>query len=432
LVAGSIWHRPLIAEVEKENLAKRQANAAIALLLLGRKLELWPLLRQSKDSRLRSYLIHRLAPLGANPEDLIRRIHKEPDVSALRALFLSLGEFEESQIPAQIRQSLRPEFMTRFKKDPDPGLHSAIGWLLRQWGFEKELEQAEKALATGRFEDGRQWFINTQGQTMALIPKPGTFMMGSPGYEAGRDSRVAPWHRKRIDRSFAIGSTEVTIEQFLVFRPNHPFDPGFYPVDSGGHLKANCPVNVISWYDAAAYCNWLSKKEGIDPMQWCYPPESQIRDEMKPYSDYLSRTGYRLPTEAEWEYACRANSSTSRFYGESDELLPFYARGRMPSRDKAWPVGGLKPNDFGLFDMLGNIVEWCQDASFGQPYVMGPPGFPAEDKEDTAKVKDNVPRALRGGPAGDPSDLVRSNLRDRAQPKFGSIATGFRVARTIR
>ena len=82
---------------------------------------------------------------------------------------------------------------------------------------------------------------------------------------------------------------------------------------------------------------------------------------MKTVPDFLDRSGYRLPTEAEWEYACRSGAVTSRYYGGSVELLGQYAWYNQNSKDRAWPCGLVKPNDLGLFDMLGNVYEWCQE-----------------------------------------------------------------------
>jgi formylglycine-generating enzyme required for sulfatase activity len=151
--------------------------------------------------------------------------------------------------------------------------------------------------------------------------------------------------------------------------------------------------------------------------------------------DYLSRTGYRLPTEAEWEFAARAGATTARYYGQTEELLPRYAVGRDPVRDHSRPVGLLKPNDYGLFDTLGNLVEWCQDGSpAGSRYRFAPPGEWMEDTEDAEGLvlDDKQPRVLRGGPAGDSPGSIRCNLRDWTPTDYSTIAIGFRVARTIR
>ena len=139
--------------------------------------------------------------------------------------------------------------------------------------------------------------------------------------------------------------------------------------------------------------------------------------------DCLSRTGYRLPTEAEWEYACRAGTVTSRPYGGGDDLLDrygWYARGR------AVRVGSLKPNDLGMFDMLGNAWEWCHDAV--APY---PPG-PIEDREQPGPVTAARERVLRGGGFFSAASDLRSARRIGFPPQVPFGQGGFRVARTWR
>ena len=110
-----------------------------------------------------------------------------------------------------------------------------------------------------------------------------------------------------------------------------------------------------SWYDAARYCNWLSEREGLSS---CYEVNAAGIKTVPAFSD---RSGYRLPTEEEWEYACRAGATTSRYYGRSSQLLAKYAWYSLNSADRTRPSGLLKPNDLGLFDPLGNVFEWCQD-----------------------------------------------------------------------
>jgi formylglycine-generating enzyme required for sulfatase activity len=163
-------------------------------------------------------------------------------------------------------------------------------------------------------------------------------------------------------------------------------------------------------------------------------------------ADVLDRTGYRLPTEAEWEYFCRAAAETSRPYGESEELLPRYAWTWLNSRNRAKPTGQLLPNAFGLFDVLGNAGEWCHDGPLGHyPYRMpGLPRYPQTtadnpapdapptqrvDAEDRAHV---TWRILRGGAFCFGPDRARSTFRDWQPSSDEREYLGLRVVRTIR
>src|ERR1019366_9162522 len=123
----------------------------------------------------------------------------------------------------------------------------------------KDKEKASRAaLAPGAKP---QWYVNGQGQTMVVMPGPVTFVMGSPVTEAGRQD-YEPQHRRRIGRTFAIAAKSVTVEQY------RQFDKG-YALPKVYTRTAELPVVGTSWYQAAAYCNWLSKEEGIEEDQWC-------------------------------------------------------------------------------------------------------------------------------------------------------------------
>jgi formylglycine-generating enzyme required for sulfatase activity len=436
-VVSSVWHRPVVGETDKERLAKRQANAAVALLRLKQPEKVWSLLKHSPDPEVRSYLIHRLSPLGADAEAILKRFEEEPDITIQRALLLSLGEYGEKDLPSAARQAVLPKLQDIYRTASDPGLHAAVEWLLRQWKQEAWLkqvydewsnnkEQREKRLESIRQlvnrdkEKKPQWYVNSQGQTMVVIPGPVEFVMGSPHTEADRGVNESQ-HRRRIGRTFALAAAPVTLEQFL------RFSPGFSLSQFKRYPAPSCPIGGVTWFEAAAYCNWLSKQEGIPEDQWCYEIKDGQVTRLK--ANYLSLTGYRLPTEAEMEYATRAGALTSRYYGETEELLPKYAWYLKNSQEKTWPVGSLKPNDWGLFDVHGNVFTWCQ-GRFNY-YPQGESGE-LEDKEDPNSTNIYEARALSGGSFIELASQVRSACRIFASPGFRNYPYGFRPARTYR
>jgi serine/threonine protein kinase/formylglycine-generating enzyme required for sulfatase activity len=425
-----------IHEEAKEKLAKRQASAAVALLRMHQPAKVWPLLKHCPDPRVRSYLIHRLGPLGTDVEAILRQLDSESDITIRRALILSLGEYGEKGLALENRQVLLPKLQVMYRTESDPGLHAASEWLLRCWKQEawlnemneewaKDREQREERLdgirrsgREGKEKTPPRWYINGQGQMMVVIPGPVEFLMGSLPTEVGRrDDEIQ--HEKRISRTFALAAKPVTVEQYLRFERGEP--------DTVANTRtAAYPVVGISWFMAARYCNWLSKGEGIPEDQWCYRIKD---DEIELKSSYLSLTGYRLPTESEMEYASRARAETSRYYGETEELLPKYAWYSKNSEGKTWPVGSLKPNDFGLFDVQGNVFTWCQESSRPYPSVEGEGS--AEDREDGLAVSSSVGRALRGGSFDAVASYVRSASRISNVPTFRPNDFGFRPARTI-
>jgi len=463
--------KPMPAEdqvAERDALAKQQAEAAATLLRLGQADLVWPLFRHSPDPSRRSYLIHALGRAGVNPAVIIRRLETEKDASARRALILSLGDFTGEQLPALQRRPLVAKLLRWYRDDPDPGVHAAIDWLLRygrqgergralDWQQKDALAGIDRELA-GRPPERRDWYVTREGQTMVIVRGPLEFRMGSPAYEVGRvpasDSPDETLQLVRIPRSFAIANKEVTIGQFRRFLDANPEvkrrhayadNPArmaqvlrqFSPEDDG-------PQIAVTWYEAAMYCNWLSKQDGLPESEWVYPTNfDEIKDGMELPKDYLHRMGYRLPTEAEWEYAARAGSTTARFYGNSEELLKEYAwySANPPKKkgdpvdphdpQRTWPVGQLKPNDLGLFDMYGNVWEWTQDRMQQYRSV----NAVREDREDDVlQVTDAQACSRRGGGFPYEAAMMRSAERGtvNAFPTLRRDNVGFRVARTYR
>ena len=224
---------------------------------------------------------------------------------------------------------------------------------------------------------------------MVVIPG-GTFMMGSPVGQGYVDEH--PQHEVTIT-GFCLGRYAVTQEQWQAVMDWLP------PCRCPGPKR---PVDRVSWDDAQAFCRWLAAKTG------------------RPY---------RLPSEAEWEYACRAGTSTPFAYGEgiSSELANYNGEHRYRDeppgvyRHETLPVGGFLPNAFGLYEMHGGVWEWCADR--WHPDYVGAPadGQPWEDSGTNARV-------VRGGSWHEPPDLCRSAVRLKFRPTETDDTVGFRVA----
>jgi len=193
----------------------------------------------------------------------------------------------------------------------------------------------------------------------------------------------------------------------------------------------DCPIILVNWYLAAAYCNWLSEKEKIEPKEWCYDikKENGGMVAIKLREQYLKRKGYRLPTEAEWEYACRAEAATARYFGGAEELLARYGWYLENSKNRTHPVGALKPNDFGFFDTHGNVWNWCQERYKLYSQVEGTK--PKDDIEDIISINNQQSRVLRGGSFYYRALVVRAANRDGVAPSDRGFSIGFRPARTF-
>jgi formylglycine-generating enzyme required for sulfatase activity len=403
-------------------------------------------------------------------------------------LLLSLGEFSEEQLAAAARNALLPKLKALYGNEADPGLHAAVEWLLRQWkqadGLrqmneewaknEKErnqrIEAIQQLLTKDKNKAPPQWYVNSQGQTMVVIPGPVDFLMGSPPTEDGRGATESQ-HTRRIGRTFAVAAAPVTVREFRQFLKANKLEAWF---ETGGQAAAlvkrhspaeNGPILMVDWYRAAAYCNWLSQQDGIPEDQWCYETNArkQFEEKMSVYGslllphhplaraattshfsflqdqqpgvtalkkNYLGLCGYRLPQEAEWEYACRAGAVTSRYYGETEELLAKYGWYQKDGKGRAWPVGGKKPNDLGLFDMHGNVWNWCQE-SFKGDYAVSKGTTALEDGEDSLQIVSTNSRVMRGGSFANQAMYVRSAYRVGFVPAWRSHLVGFRAARTL-
>jgi formylglycine-generating enzyme required for sulfatase activity len=365
---------------------------------------------------------------------IAERLDMEPDLTIRRALVLALGQFTAAQLAPTARGPLVEKLLAIFENEPDAGLHGAAELVLRKWHHGKRLEKVveklksdEKQLQARQSSDPRHWYVNSQQETFAIVDaRDGVFLMGSPESEPRRFPNEGQ-HRVHLGRRFAISTKEITREQYERFQKDRP---EITRVDTRGWAKTgDCPQTVVNWYDAVSYCNWLSEREGIPKDEWCYEPnkEGKFAAGMKPKDRFWELAGYRLPTEAEWEYACRAGTITPRYYGLDEKLLPYYAWDLEDSDSQAFPTGILEPNDWGLFDMAGNAYEWCFDQYADYPKETNQV---FEDRPSTRPVEIGKVRVMRGGSFTTRSQVIRSADRDDYAPEQCYSFFGFRPVRT--
>ncbi|MBF0499704.1 MAG: SUMF1/EgtB/PvdO family nonheme iron enzyme [Candidatus Riflebacteria bacterium] len=265
------------------------------------------------------------------------------------------------------------------------------------------------------------------GVTMSFVDIPsGTFVMGSSDCPPKPDLAgvVGPPHHVRLTRGFLMGTTEVTQEQYWQITKLAPSNG-----TSGKRRKR--PVERVTWYDAVEFCNALSQQQGLQP---CYVIDKSRRDpKNRSTPNYLVncdflKNGFRLPTEAEWEYACRGGT-TGYFYWEDPKVTGDYSwfdGNSFVEWGKAGQIGthevGKKiPNAFGLYDMSGNVWEWCDDW-WGN--------YDPADQTDPHGPDGGLCRCLRGGAYCSHPSNIGSPYRMCFKPNETCSENGFRVVRT--
>jgi formylglycine-generating enzyme required for sulfatase activity/serine/threonine protein kinase len=253
--------------------------------------------------------------------------------------------------------------------------------------------------------------------TLKRLPA-GASWMGSPEGEGFPNEH--PRRQVWISRAFYLGIHEVTQAQYravVAENPSHFSGAGPGRDKVASRSTDEHPVDSVSWFDAVRFCNILSEREDLEPFY-------EIDGETVHVPDW-NGTGYRLPSEAEWEYACRAGSTTRYGFGNAETELGNYAWYERRAGGQTHPVGRKRPNAWGLHDLHGNVWEWCWDWYDEHAYQR------ASDRDPTGPPK-GTHRVLRGGSFHDVAVVLRSATRGRDLPTNRERVNGLRIARTFR
>jgi serine/threonine protein kinase/formylglycine-generating enzyme required for sulfatase activity len=452
--------RPIQGQVTEElqNVARNKsagdatrARYATVLLHFGDPQAAEEILAAGPDATPRTTFIHGFKSWHGDLLPLAR-ILQSPDRPALTSgLCAALGLIDPESLDSDEERELKMSLLDRYQHARDGGTHSAAGWALRQWKTPLPVVEPSQGASSER-----DWFINRQDMTMLRL-RADRFVMGDVGHKGfwfaavntigllgspeGQGPLLAmsaalstrslhktevPPHWVTLTRPFFISDRAVSVAQFQRFLKDPRAEKPLLPPSPNTEVSPtlDCPVQTVNWFDALLFCNWLSDQEGLTRCYERTGEKEKVKTfELTGYMDVVcdvwrwkpGANGYRLPIEAEWEYACRAGTVTHYCFGDDVSLLGNYAI----FRDIHTAAGASRlPNGWGAFDMHGNVVEWCWDR-YG-PFS----GIPANDPTGAERGTDRV---ARGGYFDAPPILCTSSIRSRIGPTQRSNLVGFRV-----
>jgi formylglycine-generating enzyme required for sulfatase activity len=437
---------------ERRAAIERQANAAVALLRLEDPKPVYEFLTVDRDPEALSQFIYRIRGREVSSSLLIKSFNElqaqsVPDDSTKRqqhyyrlyGMILGLGEYRLDKLPSAERDGLLKTLATMYAEHPSRTIHSAVGWLLRRWGQDESVRAVEEKELAYDATGAREWYViqveppvefnsllkgpikQEEGSidlmapiyfTMLVYPG-GEFEMGDPGKQ----------QRKSVPGPFAVSDREVTWRQFsAVDDDTHRklWEKQFQEQLGGRDLHPDEPAFGVSWFDVVNYCRWLTESKMPGEKNQCYGKKDLSGSDRKdkgwlrfprntegvwewPMNPKLP--GFRLLTEAEWEYVARGGMETRYSFGSSESLLAEYGW-FIDNSDKRWHrTRELRPSVAGVFDIHGNLWEWVDDW-----YTEG-----------TFRVD-------RGGSWGYDADSCTSASWLRVTPEDRTSGLGFRLA----
>jgi formylglycine-generating enzyme required for sulfatase activity len=469
-----------LGSVPRIAFGQRRANAAVTMLKLGEKEKVLPVFDWTDDPEAMTQFIFRCNPRGIHIDTLLdlldittQSVSKGSDAAASAttssaslasasgldyararyALLLAIGEYAPTEIPGARREVLVKQLADWYANDPSSGVHGASGWLLRYLGEKEIAERVDQTLVP--YSPDREWFTwpitvrptprpkSKEDQTVPGEPPeplaPETFYYTFIVYPSGTytissvKDQLSPFELNEfrqdvtLTRPFALLDREIMFAEWIAFNPryeNFMKVMKLAPTDAG---------HGSHWYDSVAYCRWLWTEYKMPESDQCYPDPKTMNEDLYPGDPVetsfpknwpldLSKRGFRLPTESEWEVVARSGSRTAYGFGSDVALLDRFGWFLENSGKKQHPGREKRPSVRGLFDLHGNVLEWTHDwnGDFGESTQTDPTG-----------AKTGLNRVNRGGSWDFDAATCRSANRDSGAPSMRSYYNGVRLALSI-
>lgn len=416
-IVSSVWARRKTTPQQQSAQANRIATICLAMAGLGELDALSDCIHQRWGKTAQSALIE-LAPKLLDSSVLVAMLKTESNSESLSVILSILANYRTSEISESDLRYVKLRLRDWSNSSKDASLLNMAGYCLAKLGETLPIESVAQNVPPGA-----NWSVNSVGMQFVNIQVPEKVLVGK-----GEEQLI--W--TRIGRRYSISSTEVTGNQFAEFYR----DPRFQTWIAENRqrrwcqlVEGNKPQHAVSWIVAVKYCQWLNEREKIPEREWCYDNVWGEKDTNPvPKTDHLKLKGYRLPTEAEWAFACSSGSEDLWHYGSNETHSKYYEWNEPYAANKTREVATLRPNSFGLFDMSGNLAEWT-DSSFQQPLRPLFQSFVEDSREDTSER--TMFYVLAGGRFKQSALSSVTSASTANAPEYSSITTGFRLARTI-
>ena len=337
-VAASVWHQPIDHSLVIQRRVRSEANLVIALARLGEWEQFRILLADSLNPLIRSQLIARMPTAGIKCHSIVNQLREEERPEVRQAFLLMLANLDRNAVSTKVQAAAIDVVSALAGNRRDGATLSGCEEFWRQWDVSAvEPKVDAPTIAPGLISRTGQGHKMVNVQISNLAPT----------------LNARPFSKQR--RTVAISATEITVEQFLRFRPRHVYDRKRSP-------KQSSPITNIRPEDAVAYCQWMNEQEGLDATESCYLPneDGEFAEGFKVVQGGVALQGFRLPTIQEWKLAANQHRVVGYAFGDDSTLLSDYCWYASNSEGITHPAASLAPNSLGLFNMLGNVAEWVQ------------------------------------------------------------------------